>query len=78
MKKPKFTLIDYLIIIIVIAAVIFAFIHITSDDQDETEATSYDSSTLNKVVEKYLSYYNQNKVVKTSIEGSCFCFILII
>lgn len=69
MKKPKFTLIDYLIIIIVIAAVIFAFIHITSDDQDETEATSYDSSTLNKVVEKYLSYYNQNKVVKTSIEG---------
>lgn len=69
MKKPKFTLVDYLIIIIVIAAVLFAFVHITSDDQNETEATSYDSSTLNKVVEKYLNYYNQNKIVKTSIDG---------
>lgn len=69
MKKPKFTLIDYLIIIIVIAAVVFAFIHISSDNEDKIEATSYDSSTLNKVVEKYLNYYNQNNVVKTSIEG---------
>lgn len=73
MKKPKFlskfTLVDYLIIIIVIAAVLFAFAHITSDDQSETESSSYDSSTLNKVVEKYLSYYNENKVVRTSVEG---------
>ncbi len=70
MKKPKFTLVDYLIIIIVIAVVIFAFIHITSDDDNnDDESSSYDSSTLNKVVEKYLTYYNQGKVVKTTISG---------
>lgn len=28
----KFTIIDYIIIIIVIGAILFAFIHITSDD----------------------------------------------
>ena len=70
MKKPKFTLVDYLIIIVVIAVVIFAFVHITSDNDDnDTESSSYDSSTLNKIVEKYLSYYNQGKVVKTSVSG---------
>lgn len=69
MKRPKFTIIDYLIVIIVIVAILFAFVHITSDDQNETESSSYDSSTLNKVVEKYLSYYNQNKIVKTTVEG---------
>lgn len=69
MKKPKFTFIDYLIIIVVVAAVLFAFMHITSDNQNESESTSFDSSTLNKIVEKYLGYYNQNKIVKTSVEG---------
>lgn len=70
MKKPKFTLVDYLIIIVVIAVIIFAFIHITSDDdENNTESSSYDSSTISKVVEKYLTYYNQGKIVKTSISG---------
>lgn len=69
MRKPKFTIIDYLIIIIIIAAIIFAFIHITSNDEDNQESTSYDSSTMNKVTEKYLSYYNQGKIVKTTISG---------
>ncbi len=70
MKKPEFTIVDYIIIIIIIAVIIFAFIHITSDDEDNSqESSSYDSSTLNKIVEKYLSYYNQGKIVKTTISG---------
>ncbi|MCF0226915.1 MAG: adhesin [Methanobrevibacter sp.] len=74
MKKPKFlrklTIVDYLIIIIVIIAIVFAFIHITSDDKNEAESTSFDSSTLNKIVEKYLGYYNKGEIVHTSIEGT--------
>ncbi len=73
MKKPKFlnkfTLVDYIIIIVVIATIIFAFIHINSDDQNQTESTSFDSSTLNKVVEKYLDYYKEGKIVKTTVSG---------
>lgn len=69
MKKPKFTLVDYVIIIVVILAIVFAFIHITSDDSEKEESSAYDSSTLNKVVEKYLDYYKDGKVVKTTIEG---------
>lgn len=73
MKKDSFlkrlTLIDYVIIIIIIAAVIFAFIHITSDDTSESEKTSFDSSTLNKIVERYLNYYRQGLVVNTTVEG---------
>lgn len=67
--KKRFTLIDYAIIILVICAIVFAFIHITSDNQATDEKTSYDSSTLNKIVEKYLNYYRQGLIVSTSIEG---------
>ncbi|MDO5848408.1 MAG: adhesin [Methanobrevibacter sp.] len=70
MKKPKFTFIDYLIIIIVIVAILFAFMHITSDNQNETESSSYDSSTLNKIVEKYLGYYNKGEIVHTTVDGT--------
>lgn len=73
MKKPnflkKFTLIDYLIIIIVIATILFAFTYITSDNQDKIQSTSYDSSTLNKIVENYLSFYREGKVVETTVNG---------
>ena len=67
--KIKFTLVDYAIIILVICAVIFAFIHITSDNQSTSESTSYDSSTMNKIVEKYLTYYRQGYIVNTTIHG---------
>lgn len=67
--KKRFTLVDYAIIILVICAVVFAFIHITSDDESASEKTSYDSSTLNKIVEKYLTYYRQGFIVDTTIHG---------
>ena len=46
---------DYVIIILVICAIVFAFIHISSKDEGVNEKTSYDSSTLNKITEKYLA-----------------------
>ena len=67
--KKRFTLVDYAIIILVICAVVFAFIHITSDNDSVSEKTSYDSSTLNKIVEKYLTYYRQGYIVDTTIHG---------
>ena len=54
MKKGilnKLTIVDYIIIIAVICAVVFAFIHITTDDSNDTKTSSYDSSTMNKIVE---------------------------
>ena len=57
MKKGilnKLTIVDYIIIIAVICAVVFAFIHITTDDSNDTKTSSYDSSTMNKIVENYL------------------------
>ena len=60
---------DYAIIILVICAIVFAFIHITSDDDSASESTSYDSSTLNKIVEKYLTYYRQGYIVNTTVHG---------
>jgi len=67
--RKKFTIIDYLIIILIIGAVVFAFIHISSDDTSTSESTSYDSSTLNKIVEKYLTYYRQGFEVNTTVQG---------
>ena len=67
--KIKFTLVDYAIIILVICAVVFAFVHVTSNDDTVDESTSYDSSTMNKIVEKYLNYYRQGYIVKTTIHG---------
>lgn len=67
--KKRFTLVDYAIIILVICAIVFAFIHITSDDDSTSESTSYDSSTLNKIVEKYLTYYRQGFIVNTTVHG---------
>ncbi len=67
--KKRFTLIDYLIIILVIGAVAFAFIHITSDDSSNIQKTAFDSSTLNKLPETYLNYYKDGHVIKATVEG---------
>ncbi|MDL2246878.1 adhesin [Methanobrevibacter sp. OttesenSCG-928-K11] len=69
MKKPKFTIVDYLIIICVVCAIAFAFIHISSDNDDSSQSISYDSSTLNKIVEKYLSFYREGNIIKTTASG---------
>lgn len=67
MKKPKFTLVDYLIIIGIIVAIVFAFMQITSEN--ENEAISFDTSNSGKMTEKYLSFYREGKIVKTSVIG---------
>jgi len=73
MKKLKnilnrFTWIDFVIVVCVICAVIFAFSHIGSDDNKE-ESVSFDSSTMNKFGEKYLSFYDEGKIIKTHLGG---------
>lgn len=67
--KKRFTLIDYLIIILVIGAVAFAFIHITSDDSSNIQKTAFDSSTMNKLPETYLNYYKDGLIVKATVNG---------
>ena len=68
--KIKFTLVDYIIIILVICAVAFAFIHITSDDSSSIQKTAFDASTISKLPETYLNYYKDGKIVKAIVEGS--------
>lgn len=75
MKKPnfksilkRFTIIDILIILCIIGALVFAFIH-TGGNEEKSESVSFDSSTLNKFAEKYLSFYQEGKVVKTHVGG---------
>ena len=67
--KPKFTIIDYIIIILVICAIAFAFIHITSDDSSNIQKTAFDSSTFSKLPETYLNYYKEGKIVKATVNG---------
>ena len=67
--KKKFTIIDYIIIILVICAVVFAFIHITSDDSSKIQKTAFDASTINKIVDTYSNYYKEGNIVKTTVEG---------
>ena len=67
--KKKFTIIDYIIIILVICAVVFAFIHITSDDSSKIQKTAFDASTINKIVDTYSNYYKEGHIVKTTVDG---------
>jgi hypothetical protein len=67
--KLKFTLIDYLIIILVVCAVIFAFIHITTDDSSDFQKTAFDASTINKISDTYSNYYKDGYIVKSTVEG---------
>jgi hypothetical protein len=64
----KFTIIDILIIIVIIGAIAFAFIH-TGANEEKGESISFDSTTLSKFSEKYLSFYQEGKIVKTHVSG---------
>ena len=65
----KFTIIDYIIIILVICAIAFAFIHITSDNSSNIQKTAFDASTINKIPSTYSDYYKDGYVVKTTVDG---------
>lgn len=67
--KIKFTLIDYIIIILVICAVIFAFIHITTDDSSDLKKTAFDESTVNKIPDTYFKYYRDGYITTATVEG---------
>ena len=70
MKKiPKFSLVDYIIIILVICAIIFAFIHITTDDSARIEKTAFDTSTVNKIPDTYFANYRQGNIIKATVDG---------
>lgn len=67
--KIKFTLIDYIIILLVICAIAFAFIHIATDDSSDLQKTAFDESTLGKLPDTYLKYYKDGYIVKSTVEG---------
>ncbi|MBQ8016710.1 MAG: adhesin [Methanobrevibacter sp.] len=67
--KLKFTIIDYIIIILVIGAIIFAFVHITTDDSSDLQKTAFDESTVNKIPDTYLKYYKDGFITKATVEG---------
>ena len=73
MKKPNFlkslTIIDILIIICIIGAVGFALFHMTSDNSDNIASTSFDSSTNNKILGKYLDYYREGNKINSKVVG---------
>ena len=74
MKKPgflkRFTIIDIIIIICIIAALGFAIFHMTADNSDKIVSTSFDSSTNNKIIEKYLDYYKDGNIIKSKVVGT--------
>lgn len=67
--KFKLTLIDYIIILLVVCAVAFAFIHITTDDSSDLQKTAFDESTVNKIPDTYLKYYKDGFIVNATVEG---------
>ncbi len=69
LSMKKFSLIDYIIIILVICAVIFAFIHITTDDSNHLEKTAFDASTINKIPDTYFSNYKEGNIVWAYVDG---------
>lgn len=52
-----------------ICAIIFAFIHITTDDSSDLQKTAFDESTVNKIPDTYLKYYKDGFITKATIEG---------
>lgn len=54
---------------LVICAIAFAFIHITSDDSASIQKTAFDASTINKIPITYSDYYKDGFIVKTTING---------
>ena len=71
MKKilKKFSLVDYIIIILVICAIAFAFIHITTDDSTEIEKTAFDTSTVNKIPDTYFNNYKEGNIINATVNG---------
>lgn len=67
--KEKFTLIDYIILVLVICAIAFAFIHITTDDSSNIQKTAFDASTINKIPQTYYNYYKDGLIVKATVDG---------
>ena len=65
----RFSLVDYIIIILVICAVVFAFIHITSDDSAHVQKTAFDASTINKIPDTYFPNYLDGNIMKASVNG---------
>ena len=65
----KFTIIDYIIIILIICAIAFAFIHITTDDSSDIQKTAFDASTINKIPDTYSDYYKNGNIVKATVVG---------
>lgn len=65
----KFTIIDYIIIILIICAVAFAFIHISTDDSSDIQKTAFDASTINKIPDTYSDYYKNGNIVKATVVG---------
>lgn len=66
--KKRFTIVDYIIIILIICAVAFAFIHITTDDST-IQKTAFDSATINKIPDTYLNLYKDGLIVTATVNG---------
>jgi hypothetical protein len=73
MKKPNFlnkiTWIDIIIIVVIILVACVAVLHITPGVNEE-DSSSFDSSTLDKVYQKYIDFYNSGEIVTTEIIGT--------
>ena len=50
-------------------AIVFAFVHIATDDSSDLEKTAFDESTMGKIPDTYLKYYREGYVVKSTVEG---------
>lgn len=72
--KPKFlnklTIIDILIIICIIGAIGFAVFHMMDNDPTKPTATSFDTSTKNKIYETYLDEYHNGKIITSTLVGN--------
>ncbi len=72
MKKPnsfrKLNGIDILIIVAIILIAIVGIFHISPHSND-SETISFDTATIDKATPKYLEYYNEGEIVKTTIDG---------
>jgi len=64
----RFTWVDVIIILCIVGAIGFAFTQI-GGNEEKTQSISFDSTTINKLNEKYLSFYREGKVVKTHVGG---------
>ncbi|MGL4669232.1 MAG: adhesin [Methanobacteriaceae archaeon] len=64
----QITIVDILIILVIIGAIAFAFIN-TGQNEDKVQTESFDASTMNKFVEKYLDKYKEGKIISTTVTG---------